>query len=443
MGHVRSNEWVPEKEEGRRIGILGGTFDPVHAAHLVCAETVGAALGLDRVVLMPAGVPSFKRDTAAASAEDRLSMADLAVADNPRLAYSGLEVERAGVTYTADTLRELRRRLPAGCEIVFIMGADSFLTLDRWHEAASLGGLASFAVATRPGATVDAPALARIRAAGGIEPVLVPVPPLDIASRALRARVAAGEPIRYLVPDEVASFIERRGLYEARGEGEKAVDAKQGGGGDAARNDEPFFAARRDELQGRVGPRRFRHSLGVSDAAGELAHVYGVDEGEARLAGLLHDWDKGLDDPGILARADELGLELSDELRSMPRVLHGITAARALGRDFPELSPALLQAIERHTLGAPDMSDLDMVLYIADALEPGREGKRVEKLRRQIGKMGLRELFVEVYAYWVELMMERKSHIYSKTVDIWNAYMPARRPFVASGSDDPMPYGRA
>uniref|UniRef100_UPI00256FD663 nicotinate (nicotinamide) nucleotide adenylyltransferase n=1 Tax=Adlercreutzia caecimuris TaxID=671266 RepID=UPI00256FD663 len=167
MGHVRSNEWVPEKEEGRRIGILGGTFDPVHAAHLVCAEAVGAALGLDRVVLMPAGVPSFKRDTAAASAEDRLSMADLAVADNPRLAYSGLEVERAGVTYTADTLRELRRRLPAGCEIVFIMGTDSFLTLDRWHEAASLGGLASFAVATRPGATVDAPALARIRAACG------------------------------------------------------------------------------------------------------------------------------------------------------------------------------------------------------------------------------------------------------------------------------------
>lgn len=444
MGRVRSNEWLPEKECARRVGILGGTFDPVHMGHLVCAEAVGAALGLDRVVLMPTGVPSFKRDTTAVAAEDRLSMVDLAVADNPRLAYSGLEVERAGVTYTADTLRELRRRLPADCEVVFIMGADSFLTLDRWHEAASLGALASFAVATRPGVVVDEDALARVRAACGIEPIEVAIPPLDIASRALRARVGAGEPIRYLVPDEVACFIARRGLYRTDAEGENGMGAKRKSAsyGNAAKNDEPFFAARRRELQGRVGPRRFRHSLGVSDTAGELARVYGVDEGEARLAGLLHDWDKGLDDPGILARADELGLELPDELRAMPRVLHGITAACALGRAFPELSPALLQAIERHTLAAPDMSDLDMVLYIADALEPGREGKRVEKLRRQIGEVSLRELFVEVYAYWVELMMERKSHIYSKTVDIWNAYMPEKRPFIAAGADDPIPYGR-
>lgn len=443
MGHVRSIEWVPEKEEGRRVGILGGAFDPVHVGHLVCAEAVGAALGLSRVVLMPAGEPSFKRGATGASAEDRLSMVDLAVAGNPRLAYSGLEVERPGVTYTADTLRELRRRLPTGCEVVFILGTDSFLTLDRWHDHADLGALAAFAVATRPGATVDEAALARVQKACGIKPVLVPIPPLDVASRALRARVAAGEPIRYLAPDEVVRFIDKRGLYGARGEGADVMGAKHGDGFEAARNDDPFFAARRDELQGRVGPRRFRHSLGVSDTAGELARVYGVDEDEARLAGLLHDWDKGLDDPGILARADELGLDLPDELRSMPRVLHGITAARALGRDFPELSPALLQAIERHTLGAPDMGDLDMVLYIADALEPGREGKRVEKLRRQIGEVDLRELFVEVYAYWVELMMERKSHIYSKTVDIWNAYMPARRPFIATGPDDPMPYGRA
>ena len=145
-----------------------------------------------------------------------------------------------------------------------------------------------------------------------------------------------------------------------------------------------FYEARRDELEKRVGPRRFKHSLGVSETAEKLARVYGADETAARVAGLLHDWDKGYDDPGILARADELGMELDAELVAMPRVLHGLTAAVALGRAFPELSPEVLTAVERHTLGDAGMSDLDMIVYIADALEPGRKGKVVEKLREKI-----------------------------------------------------------
>lgn len=161
-----------------------------------------------------------------------------------------------------------------------------------------------------------------------------------------------------------------------------------------------FYEARRDELEKRVGPRRFKHSLGVSETAEKLARVYGADETAARVAGLLHDWDKGYDDPGILARADELGMELDAELVAMPRVLHGLTAAVALGRAFPELSPEVLTAVERHTLGDAGMSDLDMIVYIADALEPGRKGKVVEKLREKIGEIELRELFLEVYAYW-------------------------------------------
>ena len=154
---------------------------------------------------------------------------------------------------------------------------------------------------------------------------------------------------------------------------------------------EEFYKERRDELEKRVGPRRFKHSLGVSETAEALACVYGADKTAARVAGLLHDWDKGYDDPGILARADELGMELDAELSAMPRVLHGLTAAVALGRAFPELPPEVLAAVERHTLGAVDMSDLDMIVYIADALEPGRKGKMVQKLREKVGELELRE----------------------------------------------------
>lgn len=203
-----------------------------------------------------------------------------------------------------------------------------------------------------------------------------------------------------------------------------------------------FCEERREELAGRVGPRRFAHSLGVAETAGGLARVYGADETAARVAGLLHDWDKGYDDPGILARADELGMELDAELRAMPRVLHGLTAAQALGREFPELPSEVLTAIERHTLGAPNMSDLDMILYIADALEPGRKGKVVQKLREKISELELRELFLDVYAYWVQLIMERRHPIYSQTTEIWNSYMPEQEVYRTEANPDPVPYGR-
>jgi predicted HD superfamily hydrolase involved in NAD metabolism len=188
-----------------------------------------------------------------------------------------------------------------------------------------------------------------------------------------------------------------------------------------------YYEARTAELKERVGKRRFEHSLGVADTARSLACTYGVNEEEAYLAGLLHDWDKGYDDPGILERAASLGLDLPQELIEMPRVLHGITAATALKNDFPEIPEQVLQAIERHTLAAVDMTPLDMVIYCADALEPGRKGEDAESLRALVGQVSLQELFVAVYAWWVQLIMQRRHRAYSKTIDIWNAYLPEQK----------------
>ncbi|MFR0868529.1 MAG: bis(5'-nucleosyl)-tetraphosphatase (symmetrical) YqeK [Adlercreutzia sp.] len=201
-----------------------------------------------------------------------------------------------------------------------------------------------------------------------------------------------------------------------------------------------FYEARRDELEKRVGPRRFKHSLGVSETAEKLARVYGADETAARVAGLLHDWDKGYDDPGILARADELGMNWTPSLSPCPASCV-FTAAVAWGRAFRSIAQ-VLTAVERHTLGDAGMSDLDMIVYIADALEPGRKGKVVEKLREKIGEIELRELFLEVYAYWVQLIMERRHPIYSKTTEIWNSYMPEQEVYRAEANPDPIPYGR-
>ncbi|WP_461546674.1 bis(5'-nucleosyl)-tetraphosphatase (symmetrical) YqeK, partial [Senegalimassilia anaerobia] len=186
--------------------------------------------------------------------------------------------------------------------------------------------------------------------------------------------------------------------------------------------------ARREDLAHRVKRSRFEHSLGVSETAARMARVYGQDEHLARLAGLLHDWDKGYDDEGIRARAVELGI--ADQLASyldMPHLLHGPTAAAALAREFPELPAPLLQAIRLHTTGAVGMSPLDLIVYVADVIEPGRYCAGVDKLRDMVGKVELEELFMATLVYVVGNLIERRKLIHPGTVTVWNYYVARAR----------------
>lgn len=185
-----------------------------------------------------------------------------------------------------------------------------------------------------------------------------------------------------------------------------------------------FFEARRAELAGRVKPKRFEHSLGVSQTAAKMARIYGADEDVARLAGLLHDWDKGFDDAGILARVAELGLteQLSSYL-DMPHLLHGPTAAVALKRDFPELPEELLEAIRLHTTGAVEMTDLDMIVYTADAIEPSRDYPGIDALRKLVGTVDLQELYLSTFQHVLENLVQRRKRIHPDTVTVWNHYV--------------------
>ena len=200
-----------------RLGIMGGTFDPPHLGHLACAEEALEAFGLDAVLFVPTGRPAFKQDRPVTVGEVRLAMVAAAVAGNPAFAVSALEVERPGVTYAVDTLRELREELP-GVELVFIVGADAALTLPRWHEGDALARLATFAAATRPGFEVGEQALRDLREHGfDVRPFAVPG--LDISSSALRRRVYAGRTIRSRVPEAVRTNIEEESLYRRETDG--------------------------------------------------------------------------------------------------------------------------------------------------------------------------------------------------------------------------------
>ncbi|MEG1826053.1 MAG: bis(5'-nucleosyl)-tetraphosphatase (symmetrical) YqeK [Gordonibacter sp.] len=189
-----------------------------------------------------------------------------------------------------------------------------------------------------------------------------------------------------------------------------------------------FFEARAADLAQRLGRGRFEHTLGVAKTAQNLARLYQVDERQARLAGLLHDWDKSYDDTGIRKRAEELALAIDPFVfEEMPQLLHGPTAAAALASAFPAIPHEVIQSIERHTAGAVGMTDLDMVVYVADALEPGREYLGLGAIRDLIGIVSLEELYLTTFRQVLLNLVERRKRIHPQTIDIWNYYIARSR----------------
>ncbi len=195
----------------RRVGVMGGTFDPVHHGHLVAASEVQSWFALDEVVFVPTGQPWQKDDRRVAPAEHRYLMTVIATASNPRFSVSRVDIDRAGPTYTIDTLRDLHRAMP-GDELYFITGADALAQILTWRDHDEIFELAHFVGCTRPGHRLDQSALQGLpedRLA------LVEIPALAISSTDCRTRVAKGEPVWYLVPDGVVQYIAKHGLYGA------------------------------------------------------------------------------------------------------------------------------------------------------------------------------------------------------------------------------------
>ncbi|WP_241159136.1 bis(5'-nucleosyl)-tetraphosphatase (symmetrical) YqeK [Adlercreutzia sp. ZJ141] len=191
-----------------------------------------------------------------------------------------------------------------------------------------------------------------------------------------------------------------------------------------------FFCARKTELSGRVGKKRFAHVMGVVETAECLAREYGADIAMARLAALLHDWDKAYDDDGIRARAREFGVDAevhADMMESMPQLLHGPTAAAALAAEYPSIPNEVLQAVRLHTTGSVCMTDLDMIVYVADMIEPGRCYDGLDELRALVGRTSLEELFVASFAHVMRMLVRRRKLLYTPTVGVWNHYMMRAR----------------
>jgi len=222
----------PATRRARRVGLLGGTFNPVHLAHLRCAEEVREQQRLERVLFIPSAVPPHKAGAEVVDAAHRLAMVRLAVAGNPAFRVSTIEIRRAGHSYSVDTLRLLHARLP-GCRFVFILGMDAFQDIATWKEYAAIFGLCDLVVISRPpyeqAPGLDALPIAvrdefcyaedtlEMRHTTGHCIRFQRISALDISASSIRQRLRAGRSIRYLVPLSVERYIARHGLYAPRG----------------------------------------------------------------------------------------------------------------------------------------------------------------------------------------------------------------------------------
>jgi nicotinate-nucleotide adenylyltransferase len=195
----------------RRVGVMGGTFDPIHHGHLVAASEVQSWFDLDMVVFVPTGQPWQKADREVSPPEDRYLMTVIATAANPRFEVSRVDIDRLGPTYTIDTLHDLTKLYP-DADLYFITGADAMAALLTWRDHEELFDLAQFVGVTRPGHEMDA---ASLEGLPQDRVTLVEIPALAISSTDCRDRVARGEPVWYLVPDGVVQYIGKHGLYRA------------------------------------------------------------------------------------------------------------------------------------------------------------------------------------------------------------------------------------
>ena len=348
-----------------RIGIYGGTFNPPHIGHIQAAKQAVKALGLSKLMIIPAYAPPHKAvlPTNSPTARQRLEMLRIAVADCPGIEVSDMELRREGVSYTVETVLALKRQYPDG-ELVLLMGTDMFLTFESWMRWEEILQNAALGVFYR-GDKGEKPAIARKKEeleALGAKVTLVQNDVIAISSTQMRRLLAfrcAGE----LLPAGVLDYIRENRLYDTRA---------------------PWKSLPMEELEPIVvsllNPNRVKHVLGCRDTAVALAKRWGADETDAARAGILHDITKAIDGPLQLTLCDAYGKLLDDFSKRYPRTLHALTGSMVAQRIFGE-NDAVVSAIEFHTTGRANMTLLEKIIYVADYMEPNRDFPGVERLR--------------------------------------------------------------
>ena len=334
-----------------KVGILGGTFNPIHEGHLSIARIAKQTAGLNQVVFLPSGQPPHKANSQLVSAINRLNMTILAVHRMEGFSVSDMEVFRQGTTYTVDTISQLREEMP-NTELYYIIGGDTLYQLPTWRTPERVAALLNggMIVVPRPGDEREKllAEATRLKETLGFRTLVAEEFGPDISSTDVRGIFEEGSSAGSLIPHAVSDYIAQHGLYQVP------------------------YSQMTLMLKRSLSEYRLRHTLSVAETAVWIANRFGVDPAQAHLAGMLHDCAKGMDAPTLLRLIKNGGISADDLELSMPALLHAPAGAALARTQYHVSDQNVLAAIRWHTTGRRNMTPLEKVVYLADMIEPGR-----------------------------------------------------------------------
>lgn len=339
----------------RRIGLMGGSFNPIHLAHVHLAREALSGGYADELIFLPTGNPPHK-GAELAGRQERYEMTCLAVAGEARMTVSREEIDREGVIYTVDTLRALHARMP-DAQFVYLIGADTLLLLPTWRSIETVITLCGFLVCMRPGED-DAKAreAASLWRARGAQVAFMNAARMDISSTDIRRRLREGLPVKGMLDARVERYIRERGLY-----------GTQGTDGTVGMKREKIMYKLKKELDAQ----RYTHTLGVEETARQMALLFGEDPQKAALAGLLHDCAKCMTLTQMVKAAK--GVPLDPVMKESKALMHAVAGMCVAKNVYGVDDSDVLGAIRWHTTGHAGMTRLEKIIYLADMIEPSRK----------------------------------------------------------------------
>lgn len=335
----------------KKLGIMGGTFNPIHYAHLFTSNYVLEKYNLDKIVFIPTGEPPHKKNIDLPSVEHRYNMTKLAIEDNSNFFISNIEVERHTTTYTIDTLKQIKSMCDEDIQLYFIVGTDTINQVYTWKEPENIFDLTKFIVTTRPNYILNEKTKQLVNKYKD-KIYFCETPMLEISSTNIRKRVEQEKKVTYLLPKNVEDYIYKNNLYKT-----------------------DFFEKYKKELnilKENLTEKRFNHSIQVAKEAKSLAIEHNEDKEKAFLAGLIHDCCKCFSLPKIYETCEKYNFKLDEVLEKQPDLSHSFLGYYVAKDIYNIQDENILNSIKYHTTGRANMTNLEKIIYIADYIEPTR-----------------------------------------------------------------------
>lgn len=377
-----------------RVGIFGGTFNPIHKGHISLAKQLGSACQLDRIVLMPTNCPPHKRPPQLADNADRLAMCRLAARGETNIEVSSLEFELGGKSYTVRSLKEYKKRFPQD-DLFLLIGSDMIFTFDLWKDYQEILRIATVAAGARREREYEAMREKANALGGNIRVEQVNVFPMS--STQIRLRIAQGLQYGTYLAPAVAQYIQQHHLYLSP---------------------DSILAEIRPIAKELLSKKRLYHSECVAAQAKQLAHRFGGDVRRAELAGMLHDIMKNQSDKSLLQMLEDHGIILSKVEQSSPQIWHSIAGAAYCCRELGIADAEIVNAVRYHTTARAGMSLLEKIIYVADCISQDRKYDGV-KQQRYLAKQSLDQAMLYSLKYNIARLSLMQKPLHPDTI---NAY---------------------